>query len=207
MLECTHTHTHTHWTTLHSRGPYISKEYIYSTQRRCSYLSKQEMKLMRPRDAGCQPKVVPLRGRVKAERHVPCSVPRPTRHEPGPPASPSYRSCFTRKCLLSPPPLVQDPNWNCPWLTPADFASVRFSPVLAIHSSISVPQPGSCKKASPLMINCKHKRRFTTPHLHCRSRGKFCGSLLEKEWHPSPVLLPGKSHGRRSLVGCSPWGP
>ena len=22
----------------------------------------------------------------------------------------------------------------------------------------------------------------------------------------SPVLLPGKSHGRRSLVGCSPWG-
>ena len=23
-------------------------------------------------------------------------------------------------------------------------------------------------------------------------------------WHPIPVLLPGKSHGRRSLVGCSP---
>ena len=27
-----------------------------------------------------------------------------------------------------------------------------------------------------------------------------------KQWHPTPVLLPGKSHGRRSLVGCSPWG-
>ena len=26
------------------------------------------------------------------------------------------------------------------------------------------------------------------------------------EWHPTPVLLPGKSHGRRSLVGYSPWG-
>ena len=25
-------------------------------------------------------------------------------------------------------------------------------------------------------------------------------------WHPTPVLLPGKSHGRRSLVGYSPWG-
>ena len=25
-------------------------------------------------------------------------------------------------------------------------------------------------------------------------------------WHPTPVLLPGKPHGRRSLVGCSPWG-
>ena len=29
---------------------------------------------------------------------------------------------------------------------------------------------------------------------------------LEKQWHPTPVLLPGESHGRRSLVGCSPWG-
>ena len=23
-------------------------------------------------------------------------------------------------------------------------------------------------------------------------------------WHPTPLLLPGKSHGQRSLVGCSP---
>ena len=27
-----------------------------------------------------------------------------------------------------------------------------------------------------------------------------------RKWHPTPVLLPGKSHGQRSLVGCSPWG-
>ena len=27
-----------------------------------------------------------------------------------------------------------------------------------------------------------------------------------RQWHPTPVLLPRKSHGRRSLVGCSPWG-
>ena len=27
-----------------------------------------------------------------------------------------------------------------------------------------------------------------------------------RRWHPTPVLLPGKFHGRRSLVGCSPWG-
>ena len=26
-----------------------------------------------------------------------------------------------------------------------------------------------------------------------------------RQWHPTPVLLPGKFHGRRSLVGCSPW--
>ena len=24
-------------------------------------------------------------------------------------------------------------------------------------------------------------------------------------WHPTPILLPGESHERRSLVGCSPW--
>ena len=27
-----------------------------------------------------------------------------------------------------------------------------------------------------------------------------------RQWHPTPVLLPGKSHGQRSLVGASPWG-
>ena len=32
------------------------------------------------------------------------------------------------------------------------------------------------------------------------------GPLQRRQWHPTPVLLPGKSHGRRSLVGCSPWG-
>ena len=30
--------------------------------------------------------------------------------------------------------------------------------------------------------------------------------LQTRQWHPTLVLLPGKSHGRRSLVGCSPWG-
>ena len=27
-----------------------------------------------------------------------------------------------------------------------------------------------------------------------------------RQLHPTPVLLPGESHGRRSRVGCSPWG-
>ena len=30
--------------------------------------------------------------------------------------------------------------------------------------------------------------------------------LWRRQWQPTPVLLPGKSHGQRSLVGCSPWG-
>ena len=28
--------------------------------------------------------------------------------------------------------------------------------------------------------------------------------LWRRQWHPTPVLSPGKPHGWRSLVGCSP---
>ena len=31
-------------------------------------------------------------------------------------------------------------------------------------------------------------------------------SQSRRQWHPTPVLLPGKPHGWRSLVGWSPWG-
>ena len=33
----------------------------------------------------------------------------------------------------------------------------------------------------------------------------FLYSLRRRQWQPTPVLLPGKSHGWRSLEGCSPW--
>ena len=42
----------------------------------------------------------------------------------------------------------------------------------------------------------KLKIFFQVCHLHTQRR----------QWHPTPVLLPGKSHGWRSLVVCSPWG-
>ena len=36
----------------------------------------------------------------------------------------------------------------------------------------------------------------------------YCSLIFwRRQWHPTPVLLPGKSHGRRSLVGCHSWGP
>ena len=34
----------------------------------------------------------------------------------------------------------------------------------------------------------------------------YVDHFWRQQWHPIPVLLPGKSHGRRSLVGYSPWG-
>ena len=54
--------------------------------------------------------------------------------------------------------------------------------------------------------------------LHCRQTLYYLihqGSILQSysyqinrrgQWCPTPVLLPGKSHGWRSLVGCNPCG-
>ena len=42
-----------------------------------------------------------------------------------------------------------------------------------------------------------------------RTKKKSCwlgSDCWGQQWHPTPVLLPGKSHGWRSLEGCSPWG-
>ena len=35
---------------------------------------------------------------------------------------------------------------------------------------------------------------------------KYLDTNGRRQWHPTPVLLSRKSHGWRSLVGCSPWG-
>ena len=48
------------------------------------------------------------------------------------------------------------------------------------------------------------KKKKTTLLLH--TLVSTSSSHRRRRWHPTPVLLPGKSHGRRSLVGCSTWG-
>ena len=66
---------------------------------------------------------------------------------------------------------------------------------LGIFTSKLIVQSLSCVRlpATPWTIACQASLSFTITKLtKCR--------------HPTPVLLPGKSHGRRSLVGCSPWG-
>ena len=45
--------------------------------------------------------------------------------------------------------------------------------------------------------------------LHCGTPrfNSWVGKIpWRRKWQPTPVLLPGKSHGLRSLVGYSPWG-
>ena len=62
---------------------------------------------------------------------------------------------------------------------------------------------GSCTEVNK--TNSQHilQIKITIVNL---SLGFSSGSDWRRQWHPTSVLLPGKSHGRRSLVGCSPSG-
>ena len=68
------------------------------------------------------------------------------------------------------------------------------------HMIISVDAEKAFDKIQhPFMIKNppeSRNRRNISPH----------NKSYIRQWHPTPVLLPGKSHGQRSLVGCSPWG-
>jgi len=52
-------------------------------------------------------------------------------------------------------------------------------------------------------LNAESKIWHKSTYLWNRNRLMDTG---RRRWHHTPVLLPRKSHGRRSLVGCSPWG-
>ena len=59
------------------------------------------------------------------------------------------------------------------------------------HTSVSL-------LLSRLQGYCYHLSKF---HIYVLV---YC--IGRRQWQPTPVLLPGKSHGWKSLVGCSPWG-
>ena len=59
------------------------------------------------------------------------------------------------------------------------------------------------KKWSTLLVELSSPLR---PAFSQQQFSYVCLHYLRRQWHPTPVLLPGKSHGRRSLVGCSSWG-
>ena len=73
---------------------------------------------------------------------------------------------------------------------------------MAPHSSTlawKIPwmeEPGRPKSMGSLRVG----------HDWATSLSLFTFKHWRRKWQPTPVLLPGKSHGRRSLVGCSPWG-
>ena len=85
------------------------------------------------------------------------------------------------------------------WL---NFNSKSFPKLCPFHSSTlawKIPwteEPGSLQSIRSLRVG----RNWAT------SLWLFTFIHWRRKWQPTPVLLPGKSHGRRSLEGCSPWG-
>ena len=78
--------------------------------------------------------------------------------------------------------------------------------------------PSSLKSSHDFRIKFKDSVGWTSA-FSCSDHSPFisvaqthwtfsCSSRIyrRRQWHPTPVLLPGESHGWRSLVGCSPWG-
>ena len=74
----------------------------------------------------------------------------------------------------------------------------------------------SCFSLSRLPLNGINCRLMLAPLAFSSTRQQgFWLQLLfipvlagtwRRQWHPTPLLLHGKSHGRKSLGGCSPWG-
>ena len=82
-----------------------------------------------------------------------------------------------------------------------DAVKVLHSIYQQIWKTQQWPQDGKRSVFIPIPKKGNTKNAHTTAELqssHTLAR--------KRQWHPTPVLLPGKSHGRRSLEGCSPWG-
>ena len=86
---------------------------------------------------------------------------------------------------------------------PLGFSRQEYWNGLPFHPSGDLPNPGIKSMSSELA-----SRFFTTepPAKPKITLTSDIPDIRRRQWHPTPVLLPGKSHGRRSLVGCSPWG-
>ena len=80
-----------------------------------------------------------------------------------------------------------------PWLPPNSAHSTLTSSKISKTGSL---QTGSGDPSGQSRSQISLRQRKNVLSL-CRRR---------RQWQPTPVLLPGKSHGRRGLVGCSPWG-
>ena len=90
-------------------------------------------------------------------------------------------------------------TWNyldvgCLWLNRLDGHHRNICASMSVHSmALPVPTPFVGVNTS------QHPQPL-------RYKGFSASLAWRRQWHPTPALLPGKSHGQRSLVGCNPWG-
>ena len=70
----------------------------------------------------------------------------------------------------------------------------------------SLPGPPVVSVFSPLRPGKGGWSLASQRWLEVNDLGRLVNRYGRRQWHPTPVLLPGKSHGWKSLEGCSPWG-
>ena len=86
-------------------------------------------------------------------------------------------------------------SWKMmPWKCSTQYAS-KFGKLCSGHRT-GKGQFSSQSQRKAMPRNIQTTAQLHSSHMLARRR----------QWHPTPVLLHGKSHGQRSLVGCSPWG-
>ena len=115
---------------------------------------------------------------------------------PLPPVSPTNYSClgpFKLLCLLN-----SVRSLGSIWVPHSCSAAQKLPP----DNKVGRPQ-GLLRFASLLSVItflCLSVISYIAWYSNCLRQQR------RRRWHPTPVLLPGKSHGWRSLVGCNPWG-
>ena len=86
---------------------------------------------------------------------------------------------------------------------------------LELEPSTAAPKGPYLRSGGSLFLPCRLSRGFPggsdgesiCPQLRIPRFDPWVGKIpWRRKWQPTPVLLPWKSHGQRSLVGYSPWG-
>ena len=107
------------------------------------------------------------------------------------------RSCTMDPIACKPQMLLPSPER--PWFKP--LLSLSVVPVLLNFNFI----PHVSSQCGPVSSKPSPVSLESSKGLHTASDLSTL-YVWRRPWHPTPVLLPGKSHGRRSLVGCRLWG-
>ena len=94
--------------------------------------------------------------------------------------------------------------WTVAYSTPPSmgFSMQEYWNGLPFPSAEDLPNPGIKPRSPTLQADSLPSKPPGVP-------GVFCVCMCvyrRRHWHPTPALLPGKSHGWRSPVGCSSWG-
>ena len=88
------------------------------------------------------------------------------------------------------------------WVTELNWSAWFYKHLQTVISSVILNDTGLCW----VTFDEKRQRFFISLFTINNFLKIRVISLLQWQWQPTPVLLPGKSHGRRNLIGCSLWG-